>query len=122
VYLHYQQKGEDVFIIKPVKTKQALRMVNSPEAPQGFYVYLKKRKEVSRQRQWSLEKVMAERRIKGKDLAREYGVSLSSMTRLKNQDFIPPIGGRELKRLCKKITKLSPDGFVPCKISALIRD
>ncbi len=56
---------------------------------------------------WKLRAVMADRKITNKALAEELGMNVVSISRLKQNDQLPEIGGEALAKLCQAITKLS---------------
>ncbi len=66
---------------------------------------------------WKLRAVMADRKITNKALAEELGMNPVSISKLKNNDQLPEIGGEALARLCQAITKLSS---TPCTPNDLI--
>lgn len=66
---------------------------------------------------WKLRVVMAERRITNKALADVVGMNPVSISKLKNTDDLPQIGGDTLAKLCDGITSLSGP---PCTPSDLI--
>ncbi len=67
---------------------------------------------------WKLRAVMADRKITNKALAEELGMNAVSISRLKNNDQLPEIGGEALAKLCKAITKLSA---ITCEPNDLIQ-
>jgi putative transcriptional regulator len=66
---------------------------------------------------WKLRLVMADRKITNKALAEVVAMNPVSISKLKNADNLPEIGGDTLAKLCDAITYLS--GF-PCGLSDLI--
>ncbi len=66
---------------------------------------------------WKLRAVMADRKITNRALAKELGMNPVSISKLKNNDQLPVIGGEALARLCEAITKLSDQ---PCTPNDLI--
>lgn len=66
---------------------------------------------------WKLRVIMADRRIANKALAEVVGMNPVSISKLKNTDELPEIGGETLAKLCDGIAKLSS---LPCYPSDLI--
>jgi len=66
---------------------------------------------------WKLRAVMADRKITNRALAKELGMNPVSISKLKNNDQLPVIGGEALARLCEAITELSSQ---PCTPNDLI--
>jgi putative transcriptional regulator len=66
---------------------------------------------------WKLRSVMADRRITNKALALYVEMNPVSISKLKNADDLPEIGGDTLAKLCDAITALSG---IPCIPSDLI--
>jgi putative transcriptional regulator len=66
---------------------------------------------------WKLRVIMAERKITNKALAEVVGMNPVSISKLKNTDELPEIGGDTLAKLCDGIAKLSS---IPCYPSELI--
>lgn len=62
---------------------------------------------------WKLRAVMADRKITNKALAEELGMNPVSISKLKNNDQLPEIGGDALAKLCGAITKLSSRSCTP---------
>ncbi len=62
---------------------------------------------------WKLRAVMADRKITNKALAKELGMNPVSISKLKNNDQLPEIGGEALANLCEAITKLSSQPCTP---------
>lgn len=62
---------------------------------------------------WKLRAVMADRKITNKALAQELGMNPVSISKLKNNDQLPEIGGEALAKLCEAITKLSSQTCTP---------
>ena len=50
---------------------------------------------------WHLNRVMADRRIRGKTLASWLGVHPNTVYRLRNADTMPSVDGELLENLCK---------------------
>ncbi len=69
---------------------------------------------------WKLREVMARRKITNKALADELKVHPTSISRLKNQDVLPEIGGEALGQLINAINKLSVKGYGSCSLQELI--
>ena len=74
---------------------------------------------VSRVR-WKLREVMARRKITNKALADELKVHPTSISRLKNQDMLPEIGGEVLGQLIDAIDQLSAEKYGCCSLLELI--
>ncbi|MBW4554192.1 MAG: helix-turn-helix transcriptional regulator [Aphanocapsa sp. GSE-SYN-MK-11-07L] len=66
---------------------------------------------------WKLRLVMADRKITNKALAEAVAMNPVSISKLKNADSLPEIGGDTLAKLCDAITALSG---IPCSLSELI--
>ena len=66
---------------------------------------------------WKLRSVMADRKISNKVLATAIGMNPVSISKLKNADELPEIGGEALAKLCDAITQLSG---APCGITELL--
>lgn len=66
---------------------------------------------------WKLRVMMAERKITNKALADAIGMNPVSISKLKNTDELPQIGGDTLAKLCDGIATLSK---IPCTPSDLI--
>jgi putative transcriptional regulator len=66
---------------------------------------------------WKLRLVMADRKITNKALAVAVGMNPVSISKLKNADMLPEIGGDALAKLCDAITNLSG---TPCGVAELI--
>ncbi len=66
---------------------------------------------------WKLRVVMAERKITNKALAEVLGMNPVSISKLKNTDELPEIGGEALAKLCDGIAQLSGK---PCTLFDLI--
>lgn len=62
---------------------------------------------------WKLRAVMADRKITNKALAQELEMNPVSISKLKNNDQLPEIGGEALAKLCEAITKLSSRTCTP---------
>lgn len=62
---------------------------------------------------WKLRAVMADRKITNRALAQELGMNPVSISKLKNNDQLPEIGGEALAKLCEAITKLSSQTCTP---------
>lgn len=58
---------------------------------------------------WNLRSVLAQRRIRFKDLAEVVDVAPSTMVRLGGADRLPVIGSNEIEKLLKGITQLSEE-------------
>jgi putative transcriptional regulator len=52
---------------------------------------------------WKLNRLMAERRISGKDLAKEINVHPNTIYRLRRTDEMPSIDGNILEKLCNAL-------------------
>ena len=52
---------------------------------------------------WRLNRLMAERRISGKDLAKEINVHPNTIYRLRRTDEMPSIDGNMLEKLCNAL-------------------
>lgn len=52
---------------------------------------------------WKLNRLMAERRISGKDLAKEINVHPNTIYRLRRTDEMPSIDGNMLEKLCNAL-------------------
>lgn len=52
---------------------------------------------------WRLNRLMAERRISGKDLAKEINVHPNTIYRLRQTDEMPSIDGNMLEKLCNAL-------------------
>lgn len=66
---------------------------------------------------WKLRVVMAERKITNKALAEVLGMNPVSISKLKNTDELPEIGGEALAKICDGITQLSS---IPCTLFDLV--
>ncbi|MGG6294468.1 helix-turn-helix domain-containing protein [Leptolyngbya sp. AN02str] len=50
---------------------------------------------------WRLRELMARQRVTNKELAEQLGIHPNAVSRMKNQDTLPHIGGETLNALCK---------------------
>ena len=71
---------------------------------------------------WKLRAVMADRKITNKALAEELGMNPVSISKLKNSDLLPEIGGEALARLCEAMTKLSSKSCTPSDLIEYVRE
>ena len=71
---------------------------------------------------WKLRAVMADRKITNKALAQKLGMSPVSISKLKNNDQLPEIGGESLARICQAITKLSSRECTPEDLIEYVSD
>jgi putative transcriptional regulator len=71
---------------------------------------------------WKLRAVMADRKITNKALAEELGMNPVSISKLKNNEQLPEIGGEALGNICLAITKLSSKDCTPEDLIKYIPD
>ncbi|MGK7916250.1 MAG: helix-turn-helix domain-containing protein [Prochloraceae cyanobacterium] len=71
---------------------------------------------------WKLRTVMADRKISNKILAEELSMNPVSISKLKNNDELPEIGGPTLAKICDAITKLSSKPCTPYDLIAYETD
>lgn len=71
---------------------------------------------------WKLRAVMADRKITNKALAEELGMNPVSISKLKNNDQLPEIGGEALANICQAITKLSSRDCTPDDLIEYVPD
>lgn len=71
---------------------------------------------------WKLRSVMADRKITNKALAEAVTMNPVSISKLKNADNFPEIGGDTLAKLCDAITALSGDSCTPSDLIEYIPD
>ena len=71
---------------------------------------------------WKLRAVMADRKITNKALAEELGMNPVSISKLKNNDQLPEIGGEALANICQAITKLSYKQCTPDDLIEYVLD
>jgi putative transcriptional regulator len=71
---------------------------------------------------WKLRAVMADRKITNKALAKELGMNPVSISKLKNSDQLPEIGGEALAKICQAITKLSFRACTPDDLIEYLSD
>lgn len=71
---------------------------------------------------WKLRSVMADRKITNKALAEAVAMNPVSISKLKNADNLPEIGGDALAKLCDAITVLSGISCTPSDLIEYIPD
>ncbi|CAA9582493.1 hypothetical protein AVDCRST_MAG81-3147 [uncultured Synechococcales cyanobacterium] len=71
---------------------------------------------------WKLRVMMAERKITNKALADTIGMNPVSISKLKNTDELPQIGGDTLAKLCDGIAILSKSPCTPSELIEYIPD
>jgi len=62
---------------------------------------------------WNLRQLMADRKVKNKDLAEALGVHWTSISRMKSADEMPRIDGESLATICK---------VLKCRLADLVEE
>lgn len=69
---------------------------------------------------WKLRAVMADRKISNSALGQAVGKHAITISRLRQRDTLPAIGGDEIEVMRVEINKLSSDELPECKLSDLV--
>jgi putative transcriptional regulator len=68
---------------------------------------------VKKRAKWNLRQLMADRRVKNKDLAEALGIHWTAISRMKSKDEMPRIDGASLMTICDVLN---------CRLTELVEE